>query len=107
MSDINTVQVQESVVTPDIYEDGFPCHFISYHDGDMSEEKHSDPVIFNVADYPAGTKITLSIPSCPDCGEVRETTYKSKKKGKVVVDSHASECECGFDWINWQDENFD
>ncbi len=107
MSDIKTEQVQQSIVTPDIYEDGHPCHFVSYHEGDMSEDSHSHPVVFNVSDYPSGTTITLNIPTCPDCGEVRETNYRTDDNGKTAVDNHASECECGFDWIAWEDENFD
>ena len=56
-------------------------------DGDMQSEV-LDNIDFPSNLYPAGTKITVEIPSCPECYEDSDL------------------CSCGFDWHGWVEDNY-
>ena len=55
-------------------------------EGDM-EEEHLQSLTFDAKDYPAGTKIVIKQPCCPECDQIRE----------VCVEVG----ECLFDWDAW------
>jgi len=43
--------------------------------------------------FPAGTRIAISVPCCPECDEDADSAYLGK-------------CQCGFDWKQWADTEF-
>lgn len=57
-------------------------------DGDM-ESDTTDELAIHANRWPVGTKITVEIPCCPDCG--LDAEYQDNN-GK---------CECDFDWKIW------
>lgn len=41
--------------------------------------------------FPPGTRVTISVPVCPECGESSELAFHCKN----------DRCDCGFDWKSW------
>lgn len=76
---------------PDLYE-GDPVgseikpRFECFCEGDMQSD-FEETVSFSAKDFPPGTKITVELPCCPECGQDVETC---KELG-----------DCDFDWDNW------
>jgi len=64
------------------------------HEADMGSSGPMDDLTFDKKRWPVGTKITIEVPSCPDCH--LDAEYQGEN-GK---------CECGFDWKNWADEQY-
>ena len=60
----------------------------AYATGDMQDEDFSEPIELALEQFPPGTKITITVPCCPDCEEIQET------------------CDCGFDWKKWAEEQY-
>lgn len=46
--------------------------------------------------FPAGTKIVISVPLCPRCGESSDLGHFAKEQ----------KCDCGFDWYKWTEEKY-
>ena len=64
-------------------------HYIEAQcEGDMDSEKMED-FSFDAKRWPAGTRILIQVPLCPDCE--MDAEYQDDE-GK---------CECGFDWKYW------
>jgi len=55
-----------------------------YFEGDKESAKISGPLELSNKHFKAGTKITISVPLCPECKE------------------HAEICSCGFNWKEWE-----
>lgn len=53
--------------------------------------------------FPPGTKITISEPLCPKCGELREPAHPGRGAAVVV---YKGPCRCGFDWDRWTLERY-
>lgn len=51
---------------------------------------------FSSKRWPAGTKITVEVPECPNPDCYLDAEFQNDQ-GK---------CECGFDWKNWADEQY-
>ena len=57
-------------------------------DGDMGDESTPDPILLDVQFFPPGTKVTVLVPVCPECG----------------MDS--GDCGCGYDWKAWVEQQY-
>ena len=95
---MNYQEVEWVEMKPDIY-GGDPCgsehtpRFEACADGDMGSET-SDRVEYFANLLPAGAKITVSVPCCPNnCG---------------LSAQHAINdiCPCDFDWKKWAEEQY-
>lgn len=91
---LNYREIMSAVNKPDVYA-GENCdeikaaEWFGSGEGDKDgDDGISDELILNVNFFPFGTKISVSVPECPDCGETQET------------------CNCGFDWKNWLENEF-
>jgi hypothetical protein len=49
--------------------------------------------------FPAGTKIVISVPLCPDCEESSDLAH-------YKVPGEPGKCDCGFDWNEWTSIEF-
>ncbi len=74
-------------------------------DGDMDSETHTDPIILATTHFPAGTKVTVSVPQCPECGLPRMSSGGQNEQGETVV-THEEKCDCGFDWFTWEQNEY-
>ncbi len=75
---------------PDVY-DGDSCDQVrprwwAQAEGDM-EGSYVDVITFDSKQFPPGTRVTLSLPCCPECHQVAELCEQ---------DDH-----CDFDWKQW------
>lgn len=91
MSD-NYTEIMWAEMVPDCY-GGDSCDQIvpmwyCYALGDMGSEHSSNDIILDPKLFPAGTKIVITVPVCPECHEQVEI------------------CECGFDWDKWVLEKY-
>lgn len=59
-----------------------------YADGDMDSDTSRGPIALDPKAFPPGTKVTVEIPVCPEC------------------DCHPENCQCGFDWKQWAEEQY-
>lgn len=57
---------------------------------DRSGTEFKQEVKLNAAYFPPGTRITISVPMCPNCQEPAEENCPD------IFD-----CECGFSWGKW------
>ena len=60
----------------------------------QGEERLSGNLELDPHHYPAGTRILIEVPVCPDCD--LDAEYKDIN-GK---------CECGFDWTAWANNQY-
>lgn len=99
-------EVMRSEVKVDIYTDERPKTFESYCDGDMGSSTHSEDIVIKLVELPPGAKVSVEFPCCPDCGQVRFDVFESRSDGIVGVVGHENVCDCGFNWLDWEDERF-
>ena len=45
--------------------------------------------------FPAGTKVVISVPLCPTCGDSADLGHHMGGK-----------CDCGFDWKAWANDEY-
>jgi hypothetical protein len=64
-------------------------------EGDMATEQMDD-FSFDAKRFPAGTKITVEVPTCPNDDCELDAEYQDENK----------KCECGFDWKVWAEEQY-
>jgi len=65
--------------TCDQVEPRWKCFF----EGDKDESEDRDDIVLSPVHFPAGTRVTIEVPVCPECDEEAEC------------------CSCGFDWDAW------
>lgn len=74
--------------TFDVHSPTWESHF----EGDMEANEDGDDLVLDPKQFPAGTKVLILVPVCPDCG------------------NHVELCEidksCGFDWKAWAEEKY-
>lgn len=58
-------------------------------DKDGTQESIGNLIELKADTFPAGTKVVISVPICPEC---EESSDLANKDGK---------CDCGFDWKEW------
>lgn len=49
---------------------------------------------------PPGTRVTIEIPCCPECGEVADMREPKGRARKWP------NCQCGFSWSKWAQEEY-
>jgi hypothetical protein len=59
-----------------------------YAEGDKQGGPIGNTITLSAMTFPAGTKVKIFVPACPQCNETSET------------------CECGFDWRKWAEEQY-
>ena len=59
-------------------------------DGDIGSDIEKEPLIFKAKNFPPGTKIIVSQPVCPKCGDLYED---------CIVRTQPYHCD--FDWKQW------
>lgn len=97
MADIKYRETMWAEMKPDIY-GGDSCdqHIPAWEchaEGDMDAERGLSDIEFSAKHFPAGTKVVVTFPCCPDCG----------------LDAGFAQdgtCECGFDWKAWTEERY-
>ncbi len=57
-------------------------------EGDRGPTEDARPLILDCSKFPAGTKVHISVPVCPEC------------------EMDCEICECGFDWDAWVDDQY-
>lgn len=50
---------------------------------------------------PPGSRVTIEIPCCPECGDPADINTDWNETYTVWPS-----CKCGFSWENWVNENF-
>lgn len=63
--------------------------------GDKQDDTSSDPLVFRPEDFPPGTKIVVSEPLCPKCGECYENCMARR-----------DDDDCDFDWKAWAESEY-
>lgn len=101
MAELGTIGVMWFTMEPDVY-GGKSCDKIvprwkCFADGDKDSDHQTAPLKLDARLFPPGTKITVTVPACPECGEPQALKYPTPKRGPVFV----SKCRCGFDWDEW------
>lgn len=106
MRDEYLQEVMQSRVKVDIYAKARRKTFESYYEGDMGSDTHSEDIVIKLAELPPSAKVSVKYPCCPDCGEVRADTFEIPSDGFMRVVGHENVCSCGFNWLDWEDEQF-
>lgn len=68
----------------------------SWCDGDMDTET-SKEFCFDSKRWPVGTKLIVQVPICPNPACDADAEFQDGR-GKCT--------ECGFDWVNWAEEQY-
>jgi hypothetical protein len=99
-------EVMRTEVKVDCYDgpegDQHKKYFNVYCAGDMSDSDDCADIVIKLSDLPAGARISVTYPMCPECGLPREDCFEPKD-GKWQIIGHDAECECGFDWLEWEE----
>lgn len=85
-------EIMRAEIKVDIY-DGPKCdqhrkYWNAYADGDKQDDSFSEDIKLSLDMFPPGTKVSIEVPCCPECG--------------VPIDL----CDCGFDWKIWVEERY-
>lgn len=73
----------------------------AYYEGDMDGDTGKDDIVLTPSYFPPGTKVTIAVPECPTCGLPRMTVASHQDDGTVII-AHEAKCDCGFDWLKWE-----
>jgi hypothetical protein len=74
----------------------------TYADGDK-EGGYEDLLTLDPATFPPGTKLVISIPGCPNCGE---PWFPDPIRYEAGGPLYHGKCDCGFDWDAWVLEQY-
>lgn len=99
---MNYYNIIQSTLELDVY-CGEKCNksepqWNSYCDGDMDSNISSKPIILSPLHFPPGTKVSISVPTCPECNLPRMSSGGQNDQGETIV-THEAKCDCGFDWL--------
>lgn len=64
------------------------------YEGDLLDFK------FEASYFPPGSRITIEIPFCPNCGD------RADQNGYGESHKEWPDCLCGFSWTKWAFDNF-
>lgn len=85
-------QVVRAEQKPDVYGgdscDQHEAQWDVYAEGDRDSETSKAPLTLDPKDFPAGTRITITVPVCPRC------------------DCDAGLCRCTYDWKAWAENQY-
>jgi hypothetical protein len=103
MNEIRYQEIMWGEMRPDCYA-GKTCDQIKpqwwcYAEGDMQDDTGPDPIRLKAKHFPPGTKVVVSVPICPKCGESADMAldFTTGKMGK---------CDCGFNWEEWARDQY-
>lgn len=87
-------EIMQAEIKPDIYtDDGIPePRWEAYAEGDMDSDTFKDPIVLECTQFPAGTRVVVYVPCCPECGQDVEMCS-------------SDEC-CDFDWVEWVENKY-
>jgi len=74
----------------------------TYAEGDKQGGDGEAALELAARTFPPGTKVTISEPTCPQCGDLREPIFPIPAEGPL----YAGPCDCGFDWDAWVLEQY-
>lgn len=102
--------VMTAEMHPDMYA-GDNCDQVrprweGYCDGDKEGGEFDGPIILDPTYFPPGTKVTVEVPICPECGEPADVSWSLGEGGTQSPGGHVENCECGFDWRVWTENEF-
>jgi len=69
-----------------------------YADGDKDGEEGLKTLDLAAYTFPPGTKVVVSEPCCPKCGDLREPSFPKL--------TFAVMCNCGFNWGEWAKDQY-
>lgn len=101
MSGVEYIEVMWAEQHPDVY-DGPRCDQIrhDWHLGEIGGKDGmtggNDVIELKADTFPPGTKVVISVPLCPGCGDSADLGHHA---GKGV-------CDCGFDWNEWARDEY-
>ena len=106
MTNMKYQETMWAEMKPDLYA-GPDCDKLKpqwelHADGDM-DSGNQTTIKLSARTFPPGTKIVISEPTCPECGELREP--KNPGRGAAVI-VYGGPCLCGFDWDAWVGEQY-
>jgi hypothetical protein len=106
VSKIKMAETMWAEMEPDTY-DGPSCDQIAprwcvYAEGDKDSDTLREPLTLDPRHFPPGTKVVISEPLCPSCGDPRSPIYPVPKTGPI----YTGPCHCGFDWDKWVLEQY-
>jgi hypothetical protein len=52
---------------------------------------------------PPGSRVTIEVPVCPKCGDPADMNVGS---GETPDFKEWPDCQCGFSWKKWAEDNF-
>jgi hypothetical protein len=95
-------EIMRATMSPNVY-DGPKCdqHRPRWHahaDGDKDSD-HTDALELAASMFPAGTKVSVEVPCCPECGEPADLHFDPNTATQRP-------CQCGFDWLAWANDQF-
>jgi len=110
MSKITYDTMMTANVEADVY-GGENCdevtnHFMMFCEGDMDADSSTEDIVITLKDLPAGARVLVQYPCCPDCGMARNDTFETLEGCRMQIIGHDSKCDCGFDWDNWIQEEY-
>lgn len=98
MKNVKYIEVMWAEQAPDVY-DGPNCdqHRPDWRTNELGskspDEGGMDVLTLKAEHFPAGTKIVISVPQCPECGDDAQSQHDGK-------------CVCGFDWKGWTNDQY-
>lgn len=100
---MNYRETMRAEMQPDMY-DGPKCdqmrpRWYAGAEGDMGDGDHIDVLTLAAATFPPGTKVTVSVPECPNCTVPADINF-DPATGKT------GPCQCGFDWATWAADQY-
>lgn len=101
MTEIAMRETMWAEMKPDCY-GGASCDQIlprwsTYAAGDKDGDDSMRALQLAARTFPPGTKVVISEPVCPTCGETRCVKSPVPKRGSIFEEK----CSCGFDWEAW------
>lgn len=105
MDDLERREVAWAEHRPDLY-GGDECDELvpgwhCYADGDKDSEDGVETLELAAATFPPGSKVVISEPVCPSCGDYRPRGIESAGEP-----AFKAQCDCGFDWDAWVSGEF-
>lgn len=65
--------------------------------GDKGDNADMDVIEIASETFPPGTRVSVSIPVCPDCNLPSDHAMDGTTMGP---------CPCGFDWVKWAEGQY-
>jgi len=110
MSKIIPKTMMRAEVKADVYGgpkcDEVSTYFSAWAFGDMEDDDFTEDITIQLSSLPAGAVVTVTYPCCPNCQLPREDKFENIGRGRMKIVGHADNCECGFDWNNWIQEQY-